>query len=38
MKNRGGILHVAGSLAINRYRGGETVQLRIMDVAVPAAN
>lgn len=38
MKNRGGILHVAGSLTINRYRGGETVQLRIMDVAVPAAN
>ena len=38
MKNRGGILHVAGSLAINRYRGGETVQLRIMDVATPAAH
>lgn len=37
MKNRGGVLHVAGSLAINRYRGGETVQLRIMDVATPAA-
>ena len=38
MKNRGGVLHVAGSLAINRYRGGETVQLRIMDVATPAAH
>ena len=38
MKNRGGVLHLAGSLAINRYRGGETVQLRIMDVATPAAH
>ncbi|MFM8700029.1 MAG: single-stranded-DNA-specific exonuclease RecJ [Hyphomicrobiales bacterium] len=35
MKNRGGVLHMAGSLAINRYRGRETVQLRIADVAVP---
>ena len=38
MKNRGGVLHLAGSLAINRYRGGETVQLRIMDVATPATH
>ena len=38
MKNRGCVLHLAGSLAINRYRGGETVQLRIMDVATPAAH
>ena len=38
MKNRGGVLHLAGSLAINRSRGGETVQLRIMDVATPAAH
>ena len=38
MKNRGGVLHLAGSLAINRYRGGETVQLRITDVATPAAH
>lgn len=38
MKNRGGVLHVAGSLAVNRYRGGETVQLRIMDVARPATH
>jgi single-stranded-DNA-specific exonuclease len=33
--NRGQPLHVAGSLAVDRYRGNERVQLRVLDVAVP---
>jgi single-stranded-DNA-specific exonuclease len=28
-------LHVAGSLAVDRYQGKERVQLRVVDVAVP---
>jgi len=28
-------LHVAGSLAVDRYQGTERVQLRVLDVAVP---
>jgi single-stranded-DNA-specific exonuclease len=32
---RGQPLHVAGSLAVDRYQGTERVQLRVLDVAVP---
>jgi single-stranded-DNA-specific exonuclease len=32
---RGQVLHVAGSLAVDRYQGVERVQLRVLDVAVP---
>jgi single-stranded-DNA-specific exonuclease len=32
---RGQLLHVAGSLAVDRYQGSERVQLRVLDVAVP---
>jgi single-stranded-DNA-specific exonuclease len=28
-------LHVAGSLAVDRYQGSERAQLRVLDVAVP---
>jgi single-stranded-DNA-specific exonuclease len=34
-QNRGQPLHVAGSLAIDRWQGSERVQLRVIDVAVP---
>jgi single-stranded-DNA-specific exonuclease len=33
--HRGQPLHVAGSLAVDRYQGTERVQLRVLDVAVP---
>jgi single-stranded-DNA-specific exonuclease len=33
--NRGQVLHVAGSLAVDRWQGAERVQLRVLDVAVP---
>ena len=33
--NRGQPLHVAGSLAVDRWQGTERVQLRVLDVAVP---
>jgi single-stranded-DNA-specific exonuclease len=33
--NRGQPLHVAGSLAVDRWQGSERVQLRVLDVAVP---
>jgi single-stranded-DNA-specific exonuclease len=33
--NRGQPLHVAGSLAVDRYQGNERVQLRVLDIAVP---
>jgi single-stranded-DNA-specific exonuclease len=33
--NRGQPLHVAGSLAVDRWQGTERVQLRVIDVAVP---
>jgi single-stranded-DNA-specific exonuclease len=33
--HRGQALHVAGSLAVDRYQGTERVQLRVLDVAVP---
>jgi single-stranded-DNA-specific exonuclease len=32
---RGQVLHVAGSLAVDRYQGTERVQLRVLDVAIP---
>jgi len=34
-QHRGQMLHVAGSLAVDRYQGIERVQLRVLDVAVP---
>jgi single-stranded-DNA-specific exonuclease len=33
LKNRGQMMHVAGSLALDRWNGQERVQLRIIDVA-----
>jgi single-stranded-DNA-specific exonuclease len=33
--HRGQILHVAGSLTVDRWQGTERVQLRVLDVAVP---
>ncbi len=35
LERRGAPLHVAGSLAIDRWQGAERVQLRILDVAPP---
>ncbi len=35
LENRGQPLHVAGSLAVDRWQGTERVQLRVLDVAVP---
>jgi single-stranded-DNA-specific exonuclease len=32
---RGQVVHVAGSLVVDRYQGTERVQLRVLDVAVP---
>src|SRR5581483_7129359 len=32
---RGQLLHVAGSLTVDRYQGSERVQLRVQDIAVP---
>ena len=37
LEHRGQPLHVAGSLAVDRWRGAERVQLRVADVAVPNA-
>jgi single-stranded-DNA-specific exonuclease len=34
-QHRGQPLHVAGSLAVDRWQGTERVQLRVLDVAVP---
>ncbi len=34
-ENRGQLLHVAGSLTVDRWQGSERVQLRVIDVAVP---
>jgi single-stranded-DNA-specific exonuclease len=34
-QHRGQSLHVAGSLAVDRYQGAERVQLRVIDVAEP---
>jgi single-stranded-DNA-specific exonuclease len=33
LKNRGRAIHVAGSLAVDRWQGNERVQLRMIDVA-----
>ncbi|WP_445488178.1 single-stranded-DNA-specific exonuclease RecJ [Rhodopseudomonas sp. RCAM05734] len=33
--NRGQVLHVAGSLTVDRWQGAERVQMRVIDVAVP---
>jgi single-stranded-DNA-specific exonuclease len=33
LKNRGQKVHVAGTLALDRWQGRERVQLRIIDVA-----
>jgi single-stranded-DNA-specific exonuclease len=33
--HRGQVLHVAGSIAVDRWQGAERVQLRVLDVAVP---
>src|SRR5205085_4864038 len=35
VQHRGHQLHVAGSLAVDRWQGTERVQLRVLDVAVP---
>src|ERR1700709_728440 len=35
LQNRGQPLHVAGSLAVDRWQGSERVQMRVVDVAVP---
>jgi len=35
LQNRGQPLHVAGSLAVDRWQGSERVQMRVIDVAVP---
>ena len=35
LENRGQLLHVAGSLAVDRWQGAERVQLRVTDVAAP---
>jgi single-stranded-DNA-specific exonuclease len=37
LDHRGRPLHVAGSLAIDRWQGGERVQLRVSDVAIPTS-
>jgi single-stranded-DNA-specific exonuclease len=34
-EHRGQPLHVAGSLAVDRWQGSERVQMRVIDVAVP---
>jgi single-stranded-DNA-specific exonuclease len=35
VKNRGQVVHAAGTLTIDRWQGTERVQLRICDVALP---
>ncbi len=35
IQHRGQPLHVAGSLAVDRWQGTERVQLRVLDVAAP---
>ncbi|MBI3700601.1 MAG: single-stranded-DNA-specific exonuclease RecJ [Afipia sp.] len=37
VENRGQQLHVAGSVAVDRWQGSQRVQLRVADVAVPSA-
>jgi single-stranded-DNA-specific exonuclease len=35
LAQRGQVVHVAGSLMVDRYQGSERVQLRVLDIAVP---
>ena len=35
VENRGQMLHVAGSLTVDRWQGSERAQMRVTDVAVP---
>src|SRR3954469_8765538 len=35
LQNRGQALHAAGTLSIDRWNGGERVQMRLIDVALP---
>jgi single-stranded-DNA-specific exonuclease len=35
VKNRGQPLHAAGTLSVDRWNGGERVQLRLIDLAIP---
>ena len=35
VQNRGQPLHVAGSLAVDRWQGAERVQMRVVDIAIP---
>lgn len=35
IENRGQMLHIAGSLTVDRWQGSERVQMRVTDVAVP---
>src|SRR3954470_19450328 len=37
MKSRGQAVHAAGTLSIDRWNGGERVQMRLIDVAMPSA-
>jgi single-stranded-DNA-specific exonuclease len=37
LQSRGQVLHAAGTLSIDRWNGGERVQLRLIDVALPDA-
>ena len=37
IENRGQQVHVAGSLAVDRWQGQERVQMRVIDVAVPSS-
>jgi single-stranded-DNA-specific exonuclease len=34
MKSRGQAVHAAGTLSIDRWNGGERVQMRLIDVAL----
>ncbi|QDB99305.1 single-stranded-DNA-specific exonuclease RecJ [Mesorhizobium sp. 8] len=36
LRNRGGIVHVAGSLSVNHWNGSRNVQFRIVDAAAQA--
>jgi single-stranded-DNA-specific exonuclease len=38
LKSRGQALHAAGTLSIDRWNGGERVQMRLIDVALPDAS
>ena len=37
MQSRGQAIHAAGTLSIDRWNGGERVQMRLIDVAMPSA-